>query len=166
VLDFDLALHVRQHSVIEQIAMRAGEWLCWPCKVFEEEQRKEGVPLAGRCRGVSWREAPRLCNVPFAQSGRAPSGAQLTALLGCMRFATVLLNFPHKVYQQFCVNTPCQPTLLTARLLPRSPLTCGALIISPASHYGASGHCCSSHPPSCLPSHKHLCHHHQPTLQA
>ncbi len=53
MLDFDLALHVRQHSVIEQIAMRAGEWLCWPCKVFEEEQRKEGVPQA-KIRPPRW----------------------------------------------------------------------------------------------------------------
>ena len=31
----------------------AGEWLCWPCKVFEEEQRKEGVPQA-KIRPPRW----------------------------------------------------------------------------------------------------------------
>ncbi len=72
-----------------------------PAKCSRKSSAKKGcpkprsAPLAGRCRGVSWREAPRLCNVPFAQSGRAPSGAQPTALLGCMRFATDLSNFPH-----------------------------------------------------------------------
>lgn len=104
-------------------------------KCLRKSNAKKGCPkprsgpLAGRCRGVSWRGGPRLCNAPFAQSGRAPSGAQLTALPGCMRFATVLLRFHHKVYQCVCVNTPCQPPLLLARLQPSSTRTCGPPLI-------------------------------------
>ncbi|KAL0036723.1 hypothetical protein WJX79_007552 [Trebouxia sp. C0005] len=46
----DIAVHQRCYGVDD---IPAGEWLCWPCKVFEEEQRKEGVPQA-KIRPPRW----------------------------------------------------------------------------------------------------------------
>ena len=130
------ACNTAQHYIIQNKLQCVQVNGCvGPAKCLRNSNAKKGcpkprsAPLAGRCRGGSWREAPRLYNAPFAQSGRAPSGAQPTASLGCMRFATDLLKLPHQVYQHVSVNTPCQPTLLLVPFLPRSPLTCGAFII-------------------------------------
>ena len=40
-------------ATIVSFCLCTGEWLCWPCKVHEEEQRQQGIPQA-KIRPPRW----------------------------------------------------------------------------------------------------------------
>lgn len=47
-----------RHLAPSQLPLCAGEWLCWPCREFEAEQRLKGVPQS-EIRPPRWEMAAR-----------------------------------------------------------------------------------------------------------